>query len=84
MKDWNLLVWLSQLGLNVAVPPAVFLWLAVWVCNRFGWGQWVIWVAAGLGLYCAITGFVSSLRTLTRLTKRKEPENNTVSFNEHE
>lgn len=84
MKDWNLLVWLSQLGLNVAVPPAVFLWLAVWLRGRFDWGQWIIWVAAVLGLFCAVAGFVSSLRTLHRFTKGKEPENKAVSFNEHE
>ncbi len=83
MKDLNLLVWLTQLGLSVAVPPAVFILLAVWLRNSFGWGVWVIWVAVVLGLYCAITGLVSTLKTLSRMTdKKKDPKG--VSFNEHD
>ncbi len=69
MKDLNMLVWLSQLGLSVALPPAALILLAVWLRDRFGWGQWVLWLGICLGLYCAVTGFVSSLRTLSRFTK---------------
>ena len=36
MKDLSLLVWLTQLGLSVAVPLAGFILLAVWLRSRFG------------------------------------------------
>ena len=51
MKDLSLLVWLTQLGISVAVPPIFLIWLAAWLQGRFGWGKWVIWVAIGLGIY---------------------------------
>ena len=84
MKDVNLLVWLTQLGLTVAVPPAVFILLAVWLRNSYGWGSWVIWIAVVLGLYCAVTGFISSLRVLLRLSGNKKKEWRPVSFNDHD
>jgi hypothetical protein len=83
VKDLSLLVWLSQLGLSVALPPAVLILGAVWLMNQFGWGQWVLWVGIGLGIYCAITGFLSSLRTLSQLTKDKKQDKPVISFNEH-
>lgn len=84
MKDLRMLIWLSQLGLSVAVPPAALIWLAVWLRDRFGWGQWVIWVGVALGIYFGITGFISTLRSVSQLTKDKKQENQTVSFNEHD
>lgn len=83
MKDINLLIWLTQLGLSVAVPPAAFILLAVWLQNRWNWGSWVIWVAIVLGLYCAVTGLVSTLKALSRMTD-KDKKSNSVSFNDHE
>ena len=84
VKDLHLLVWMSQLGLSVALPPLALIWLAVWLRNRFAWGQWIIWVGVALGLYCAVTGLISALRTLSRLTKEKKTEHQTVSFHEHD
>ena len=83
MKDLSLLVWLTQLGLSVAVPPVVFILLAVWLQDSRGWGGWVLWVGIILGIYCAITGFVSSMKALKQLSadKKEEPP---VSFNEHD
>ena len=84
VKDLNLVVWLSQLGISVAVPPAVFILLAVWLHRSYNWGSWVIWVGIVLGVYCAITGFVQSLRALERLTGNKKKERPPVSFNDHD
>jgi len=83
MKDLSLLVWLTQLGLSVAVPPAAFILLAVWLRDSWGWGFWVVWAGIFLGLCCAIHGFVTSLKTLKQLSagKKEEPP---VSFNEHD
>lgn len=84
MKDLSLLVWLSQLGLSVAIPPAVLIWLAVFLRNRFGFGQWIIWVGIALGLYCAAVGFISAMRAISLLTKDKKQKEETVSFNDHD
>jgi Na+-driven multidrug efflux pump len=84
MKDLSLLVWLTQLGLSVALPPVCFILLAVWLRDSCGWGGWVLWVGILLGIYCAITGFISSMKTLKQLTSDKKQEEPPVSFNEHD
>lgn len=84
MKDLSLLVWLTQLGLSVALPLAGFTWLAVWLHSSCGWGTWVIWVGIGLGLICAIDGFRTSLKAMERLSRKpKEDSPPPVSFNDH-
>ena len=83
MKHLSLFVWLTQLGLSVAMPPVVSIWLAVWLHNSKGWGSWVIWVGIVLGLISAIQGLRSSLKILERMGKGKEEsEPPAVSFNE--
>lgn len=85
MKDLRLLVWLTQLGLSVAIPLLGFPLLALWLQNRFGWGQWVFWVALALGIYGAIDGFRTSLKALERLSQDKEKDDPPpVSFSEHD
>ena len=84
MKNLHLLVWLTQLGLSTAVPLAGFVLLAVWLKNRFDLGLWVVLLGIGLGLFCAIDGFVRNLKVLNRLSKEKEKEEPPVSFGEHD
>lgn len=84
MKDLSLLVWLTQLGLSVALPPAGFILLAVWLRKSWGWGTWVIWAGIALGILCAVQGLISSLKTLKRLTDRDRKDPPPVSFNEHD
>ncbi len=86
MKDLNLIVWVTQLGLSVAVPLAGFVLLAVWLQQEYGWGDWVLWVGIGLGILMAVDGFVNSLKLLKRLSARndKDKEPPAVSFNEHD
>lgn len=83
MKDLSLLTWLTQLGLTVAVPPAALILLAVWLRNQFDWGKWIIWVAVVMSIYCAVSGFISSVRMLSRIAGEKE-QDASASFNEHE
>ena len=85
MKDLSLLVWLTQLGLSVALPLAGFVLLAVWLHGSCGWGMWVIWVGIVLGIICAIDGLRTSLKAMERLSRK--PNDDTppaVSFNEHD
>lgn len=85
MKDIGLLVWLTQLGLSVALPPAGFILLAVWLRDRFGWGDWVLWVGIVLGLICAADGLRSSLKAMSRMTKDKQQKDPPpVFYNDHE
>lgn len=85
MKDLPLLVWLTQLGLSVAAPLAGFVLLAVWLRNRWGWGDWVIWAGIALGAVLAVDGLRHSLKQMSRLSKgRKDPQPPPVSFNEHD
>ena len=84
MKDLNLLVFMTQLGLSVVLPFAGFLLLAIWLQNRFGWGSWVLWVGIILGTVTAIDGLRSSLKTLVRMSKKKEEDAPLVSFNDHD
>ena len=84
MKDLTLIVWLTQLGLSVAVPMAGFVLLAVWLRNSLGWGQWVIYVGIGLGLICAIDGLRTALKALERLSRKKDEPPAPISFNDHD
>ena len=82
MKNVNLLIWLTQLGLSVAVPPVGFILLAIWLRDRFSWGSWVIWVGVILGVFSAVEGLRASLKAMAMLNKKKQ-EDDIVSFNEH-
>ena len=84
MKDVNLLVWLTQLGLSVALPLALFLGGAVWLHNSRGWGTWIICVGLLVGISSAVSGFRQSLRAMERMSRdRKKQDPPPLSFNEH-
>lgn len=84
MKDLNLLVWLTQLGLSVALPLAGFVLLSLWLRNTFALGNWVLWVGIAIGVISAIDGLYHSLKTLIRLSEKKEDTPPPVSFNDHD
>ena len=83
MKDVTLLVWLTQLGLSVAVPPIGFILLAIWLRNSCHWGAWVIWVGVILGIYSALEGLRASLKAMSFLNKGDKKKDEPLSFNEH-
>lgn len=74
MRDLKMLVWLTQLGLSIALPPAGFVWLAVWLRGRFSLGNWVIFVGIVLGIAGAVDGFRSSLKAM-QMMERQNKEN---------
>ena len=84
MKELSLLTWLTQLGLTVALPLGGFIWLGMWLRERFSLGSWVLWVGIALGSICAFEGFRSSLRTLLRFSASKKKDPPAVSFNEQD
>lgn len=86
MKEFNLLIWLTQLGISVAAPLAGFTLLAVWLRQRFGLGIWVLIVGIILGISGAVDGFRVSMKAMEQMTKDKPGKNDPppVSFNDHQ
>lgn len=84
MKDINLLIWLTQLGISVVAPLGGFVWLGVWLRQRFELGVWVVLLGILVGVVCAIDGLRVSLKTMERMSKDKKNEPPPVSFNNHE
>lgn len=73
MKELNMLVWLTQLGLSVAIPLAGFTWLGVWLRGRFALGNWVVVLGLVIGFICAVDGFRSSLKIMERMDSQRGP-----------
>ena len=85
MKDLNLIVWLTQLGLSTAFPLIGFVLLSLWLRSTFHFGNWVLWIGIALGVISAIDGFRTSLKAMSRLAKRKSQEDDSpISFNNHD
>ena len=83
MKNMTLWIWLTQLGLSVAVPPVGFVLLALWLRSNCNWGSWVVWVGVILGVYSAIEGLRTSLKAMSLLSKEDKKKDEPLSFNEH-
>ena len=85
MKEFNLLIWLTQLGVCVAAPLTLCIMGAFWLRNRFGLGSWIVIVGIILGLYLAFDGFRTSLKAMDRMSRGSKKEvPPPVSFNDHE
>ena len=84
MKNVNLLIWLTQLGLSVAVPLGGFIWRGVWWRQRFGLGVWVVLAGVFVGTVCALDGLRMSLKAMDRMSRDTKEETPPVSFNDHE
>ena len=63
-------------------PVALWVLLAVWLRNRFGWGLWVVFVGLLLGFIGAGFALMQSLRLMNR--GAKEEQKPPVGFNDHE
>ena len=84
MKNINMLIWLAQLGISVAVPLGGFIWLGIWLRQRFSLGIWVVLAGIFVGIICAVDGLRTSLKAMERMSKEKNEEPPSVSFNDHE
>ena len=82
VKNMSMLVWFTQLGLSVALPPVGFILLAVWLQNSCGWGSWVIYAGIALGLIGAFDGLRTSLKAMKKMSD-KDKEQPPLSFNDH-
>ena len=84
MKNLGLLTWISQLALSVVVPLIGFIWLGVWLRNRFALGIWIVVVCVVFGLVFAFDGLRYSLKLMERLVKKDSDQTTKISFNEHD
>ena len=84
MKVLSLLMWVTQFGLSILLPPCFFLWLAYWLQNRFGLGAWIMVVFGILGFLAAFSTAKANLKTMLKeangLSSQEPPP---VSFNNH-
>lgn len=81
----KMLVFVTQLGLSVALPLAGFIWLALWLREAWQLGNWVIWAGVIVGMICAVDGLRNTLRVMERLSRdKKTKQESAVSFCDHE
>lgn len=84
MKILNLLMWVGQFGFSMIFPTVVFLYLAVWLQNRFDLGMWIIIVLGILGLMTSVSTTKSCLRSLRKAAEEASGEKKRpLSFNDH-
>lgn len=78
------LVWLTQFGFSVVSPLVICIFGAIWLSNHFGIGKWIIAVGIIAGIGGAVSGLMSSLKTMERLSKADDKKDEgTVYFNDH-
>lgn len=84
MKLLNLLMWVTQFGLSIIFPTLLFLWLGVWLQNKFALGMWILIVMGILGILTSVSTTRSCLHSMCKaareLSDSKEPP---IAFNDH-
>jgi len=84
MKILNLLMWVGQFGFSVIFPTVFFLYLAVWLQNKFDLGFWILIVFGILGVLTSVSTTKSCLRSLRKAAEEVSGESQRpVSFNDH-
>lgn len=83
MKELNMLVWLTQLGVSVAVPLGGFTLLGLYLKNRFSLGAWVVIAGCALGLYCAVSALRYNLKLMAQMDRKNDDQQPPISFNDH-
>lgn len=78
------LVWITQFGLSIAVPPLVCIFLAVFLQRSFSLGGWIVGAGIALGALGAAGGLRSSLKMIERQGRgENEKKPQPVSFDRH-
>lgn len=68
--DWSVLrylVYFTQVGVTLVMPPVLFAFLSLWLRDKFGWGNGVVIGGILLGVAVAVCG----LRDFLRMTEKK-------------
>lgn len=84
MKVLSLLMWVTQFGLSILLPPCFFLWLAHWLQNRFDLGFWIMIVFGFFGLLVAFQTAKANLKAMLKEANEASSQDPPpVSFNDH-
>lgn len=84
MKILSLLMWVGQFGLSIIFPTLFFLYLAVWLQNKYALGMWIVVVFGILGILTSISTTRSCLRSLRKAAEEaSSQETPPISFNNH-
>lgn len=84
MKVLSLLMWVTQFGLSILLPPCFFLLLANWLQNRFGLGPWVMILLGLFGLYTAFITAKANLKAMLKaVAEVSGDEEPPMAFNDH-
>jgi len=82
MKTLSLILWVTQFGLSILLPPCLFMWLAAYLQQSHGFGIWTSIVGGIFGILISISTAKANWRSM-----RKEAESGSqpppVSFNDH-
>ena len=73
---------LTQLGLSVAAPTLLTVWLAQWLQKRFELGAWVPLAGLAVGLVSSACGLYHFYKTTLRQSER-DSEKQPPSFDSH-
>ena len=75
------LVWLTQLGLNLLLPPVLCLGGCWWAVNHWSWPMWAYVPAIVLGLAAGGQNFWVFAKEHLKRAKKEKPRR--VGFNSH-
>ena len=73
------LLYMTQIGLSMSIPPILSLWLANWLQQRFQLGDWVMLLGILFGIGGMITNLLEYVNLFSRRAK-KETEDR-IAFN---
>lgn len=76
-KSWSMLRYLtycSQVGFTVVTPPVLCCFGAVWLRNKFGWGNGAVIIGILLGIAVSVCGLRDFLRFTERRAREREKE----------
>lgn len=85
MKNLSLILWVTQFGLSILVPPCLLLLLAAWLQQRFGLGIWIVAALGSLGILIAIGTARANWRAMRKEAEKTTDSNRPpISFNDHQ
>lgn len=84
MKFLSMLTWVTQFGFSIFFPPCLLLMLAVWLQDKYGWGNWIVFVCGILGLLIAFSSARSGIRSLLKAAEENSTQKEDgTAFNDH-
>ena len=85
MKNFSLLVWVTQFGFSAVFPLCASLLLASWLRQEYDLGAWVSIVLGILGALTTVSTVRSCLRSLRKEAQRAGSEKvPPAAYNEHD